>query len=233
MKKRLIIVSLFLLAVASACPYAAGSVASVSLLFATNQKDSPIKISSLTSSPEFLCERVELKNVSGKTVVSVTLGAMLYALDNQVSQPSLVSGRAVPTDVKPGQQLTIKPYLLPPSVANQKGAILRSVRLQAVFGVLQVNFADGSSWSCDPEAYGGFEPGQSPQPMAGRSPSCGRAPFWVEKADLTSPQGYFTCEHVDYNLICQNAFSYCTDKECPNPNNCPKQNCFYHSAPSQ
>jgi len=135
--------------------------APISLGFALDQPQAPLKVLSTTATGDFLFDRIVVKNVSDQRVTSATFGAMVYSPENRSMKPMLIVGRAVPTVIKPGKERQLEPLLLPPSEAQAHAASLKAGRLYAQLGLLSVGFADGSTWTDDPEAPGTFGRGVS------------------------------------------------------------------------
>lgn len=130
--------------------------APISLGFALDQPEAPLKVLSTTATGDFLFDRVVVKNASHQTVTSATFGAMLYSLQDRSVKPMLMVGRAVPAMIKPGDERQLEPFLLPSSEAQAHAESLKASKLFAQLGIFSVGFADGSTWTDNPEARGTF-----------------------------------------------------------------------------
>jgi hypothetical protein len=116
----------------------------------------PISIVSVTSTREYMFERVIVKNMSEQHVSSVTFGVLLYPAGQPKPTPELVSGRSVPTTIGPGQERMIELYDFKLSGAIERMDRMKLTTLRAEIGVLAVEFEDGAPWNFDPLSHDGF-----------------------------------------------------------------------------
>lgn len=128
------------------------------------QEGAPVQLESVTHNLEFLFSKADVKNVSDRTVRSVTFGVLL----SEPNRPELVlaSRQEVPTDIKPGATRAVDVLALPVKEGEQTALQFRSNQVIVSFGVLGVRFDDGTSWNFDPLKNGGFIQGSQTPPSA-------------------------------------------------------------------
>jgi hypothetical protein len=113
------------------------------------QSGAPVQLTSITHGNDFLYQKAEVKNVSDRTVESVTFGVLLHETPPNQSEPIVAVSQQVPTDIKPGQIRSVDVLALHPNQAQERASQLKSNTVIAEFGVLGVQFEDGSSWTFD------------------------------------------------------------------------------------
>lgn len=111
------------------------------------ESGAPVQLTSITSGTDFLYQKAEVRNVSDRTVESVTFGVLLHEKPPNESEPVVVVSQRVPTNIKPGQTHSVDVLALRPNQAQEKASQLKSNTVIAEFGVLGVQFDDGSSWT--------------------------------------------------------------------------------------
>jgi hypothetical protein len=157
-KKRILTVSaiavVLFLAFALSPTHHAQGLKTLNMSVAYVQEGAPVQLESVTHNLEFLFSKAEVKNVSDRTVRSVTFGVLL----SEPNRPELVlaSKQEVPTDIKPGATRTVDVLALPVKEGEQTAQQFKSNQVIASFGVLSVRFDDGTSWNFDPLKSGGF-----------------------------------------------------------------------------
>jgi hypothetical protein len=115
------------------------------------QSGAPVQLTSITHGMDFLYQKAEVRNVSDRTVSSVTFGVLLHETDPNQSEPIIAVSQQVPTDIKPGQVRSVNVLGLRTKEAQEKASQLKSNTVVAEFGVLGVQFDDGGSWTFDLE----------------------------------------------------------------------------------
>lgn len=125
-------------------------VISIAFCFVVAFAFSPAQLTSITHGIDFLYQKAEVKNVSDRTVSSVTFGVLLHETDPNQSKPIVALSQQVPTDIKPGQ-VGVDVLGLRTKESQEKASQLKSNTVVAEFGVLGVQFEDGGSWTFDLE----------------------------------------------------------------------------------
>ena len=113
------------------------------------ESGAPVQLTSITFGTDFLYQKAEVRNVSDRIVESVTFGVLLHEKPPNESEPVVAVSQRVPTDLKPGQTHSVDVLALRPNQAQEKASQLKSNTVVAEFGVLGVQFEDGSSWTFD------------------------------------------------------------------------------------
>jgi hypothetical protein len=88
---------------------------SISMAVAYVQDAAPVQINSATHGTDFLFSKAEVKNVSEHAVRSITFGVFFHGATPNSETPLLVSGREIPTHLKPGESRVVD-VLAAPSV---------------------------------------------------------------------------------------------------------------------
>ena len=201
------------------------------------QDGAPVQIDSVTHGVDFLLGKAEIKNVSERTVRSVTFGVLLHETAPNKDVPILASSREIQTDIKPGTARTLDVFDLSLADAQRKAAQLKSNSVIVEFGVLAVKLEDGSTWSIDAEKAGTFGTvhGSSPQALTtGCRPTVSSGLVAVLDAIMPSisvvlAQGFF-CAASTNKTVCTNNVSSCTNRVCTHQEvldgTCPMQICM-------
>ena len=226
----------------------AGSVSSqkpISLVFATDQQGCPIQIVSTKSTKGYLFEEVKAKNTSLAVITSATFGVLLHPADKAQEKPVILSSAVISVDLQPGEEKSIQAYAVPGQLAVDKAASLTSSAVLAELGILHLEFADGSSWSFDPEIQGSFQtPSSTPENigeptlgscLAPQSPEPGAVTVTAATPAEGAPSAplVFGCATFpSYCLYCTNYLTSCVTSRCPTGGQgcgpCPHQVCQYH-----
>jgi hypothetical protein len=225
----------------------AGSVSSqkpISLVFATDQQGCPMQIVSTKSTKGYLFEEVKGKNTSQVAITSTTFGVLLHPVDQTQEKPVLLSSAVIPMDLHPGEEKSIQAYVVPGQLAIDKAASLTSSAVLAELGILHLEFADGSSWSFDPEIQGSFQTPSSTTDNSG-APTLGSclAPQAPEPGAVTvtaanpaegapsAPLVFGCATFPSYCTYCTNYLTSCVTSRCPSGGqgclSCPHQVCQY------
>jgi hypothetical protein len=242
MKRRIVVVAavaftLFVVFALSPARHAQGF-KKFDLKVAYVQDGAPVQLNSLTHDVEFLYSKAEVKNVSDRTVRSVTFGVLLHETAPNRSAPILASSREIQTDIKPGGVRTIEVLDLPMKVAQQKATELKSNRVVAEFGILGVGFDDGSSWRFDLQKKGAFSTSMVSTPTdpstkmnckptisSGLVALLGKV---IPPLAVVLAQGY-QCTGSPYPELCTNQGQSCSRRLCTHDEvihkTCPYQQC--------
>lgn len=140
----------------------------IGLTMAIRQSGSPLELISATSTREYMFEEVRVKNVSDKDVVAVGFSAMLH-FNNPKMKSILLEGRPVPTHLKPQEERVVQALVVSAKVIKEKVDAFRGIETLAELGVTNVEFSDGTLWTYDPLASGGFQMVNPPSQQADRA----------------------------------------------------------------
>src|SRR6266478_35509 len=127
------------------------------------QEGAPVQLGSVTHGVDFLLSRAEVKNVSDRTIRSVTFGVLLHEAGPIRGESILAASREIQTDIKPGSVRTLDVLALSLKESQEKAAHLKTNPAIAEFGILGVQYEDGGSWTFDAQKVGTFA---SAKPLA-------------------------------------------------------------------
>ena len=198
------------------------------------QEGAPVQLESVTHNLEFLFSKADVKNVSDRTVRSVTFGVLL----GEPNRPELVlaSRQEVPTDIKPGATRAVDVLALPVKEGEQTALQFKSNQVIVSFGVLGVRFDDGTSWNFDPLKNGGFIQGSQTTPSAKVNcvprPSSGVMTLLDKILPTALAQTGYFCNGSTQHEICTNFVDSCQNRLCTHQQilngSCPNQVCSLH-----
>lgn len=139
------------------------------------QKDAPVQMQSVTHNVEFLFASAEIKNVSSQTVRAITFGMLAHESGAHWNTPILISTRQIATNVKSGDTRSIDIADATPAEVQKKISGMKSNPVAIEFGIVNIQFADGSNWDFDWQGAGGFDPRNMFGPSAAvkEIPGCG------------------------------------------------------------
>ena len=118
------------------------------------QKDAPAHIKSVTHGLEFLFQSAQVVNDSSKVIRSVTFGVLLHDMGANPNKTILLSSREISTNLGAGESRSLEILDLPMTKARQEASHLKTGPALAEFGVLAVQFDDGSIWNFDWQSEG-------------------------------------------------------------------------------
>lgn len=128
----------------------------LNLRVAFTQKGAPVQIKSLTHTLKFYYGSAVVQNVSQQTIRSITFGVLLHEAGPASLQPILASSREIATNIDPGESRSVDVEDAAPRLIRQKAADLKSNVVVVEFGILAVQFDDGSIWQYDWQSEGAF-----------------------------------------------------------------------------
>jgi len=138
---------LLLLACTSACAQDLGLIPNF-----PPQKDSPAIIERMTSSITDLASKLDIKNVSDKTIIEIQVGWVTESPPSCASQPiapMIDFSRPEQVDLKPGKRHSGTSYRVGTARMRENARKLNSRLLHVQFGIVNVKFEDGSTWRYD------------------------------------------------------------------------------------
>jgi hypothetical protein len=123
------------------------------------QENSPVELISVTSDVDYLFSKAEVKNNSDKTIQSITVGVFTH--ENAGEQKPILTRHELFTDIKPGASRSVDTFGILRKLAHEQTNQMKSNPITLDFGILQVQFIDGSSWHSTAETTGAFPPEKS------------------------------------------------------------------------
>jgi hypothetical protein len=239
MKKTVLIVgaALILFATFALTPIQRAQGTRIEMQMAYHQKDAPTHIKSVTNGSEFLFESAQVVNDSNKVIRSVTFGVLLHDMGPDPNKTVLLSSREISTNIMAGESRSLEILDLPISKARQEAARLKSGRALAEFGILAVQFDDGSLWNFDWQGEGGAF--SSVGVLAAQSMlngklaivNCGPSHTAIQEALIKlipSIEPVFASTYVCTNSLqelCTNYGNSCTNTDCGKGKDCANQKC--------
>ena len=211
----------------------------LTFVIAYKQAGAPIDIQSVTHTMDFLYGSATVTNVSDQIVRSISFGVLMHETGPDWSKPTLASSREIATNLRPGETRSIDIEDLPIRDAKQKASELRSNPVPLEFGILSVQFADGTTWNYDWRGQGGFNKssaahsGLDMKSLADATGCKGSqrasilaelSEFWPGITSVFAQSGY-TCGASEVSQFCTNNVSSCTDTMCTKGKPCPLQQC--------
>jgi hypothetical protein len=123
------------------------------------QENSPVELISVTSDVDYLFSKAEVKNNSDKTIQSITVGVFTH--ENVGEQKPILTKHELFTDIKPGASRLVDTFGILRKLAHEQTNQMNTNPITLDFGILEVQFIDGSSWHSTGERTGAFPPEKS------------------------------------------------------------------------
>lgn len=119
-----------------------------------NRSDAPLQINGLVNSMQDLASQIEFKNTSGKTITSFQIGWTTEVPASCTSSavpvgPSVKFGPLEEVVILAGASSSSLSYKIGTGAALAQANQLGAHHMELEFGVVTVNFSDGTSWDFD------------------------------------------------------------------------------------
>jgi len=174
--------------------------ANLALEVAFEENGLPLQLRNVTSTSDVAFDSVDIKNLSQHTVRSIKFAVVVYDVKSSSATPATVlTGKTVLTNIEPGADVTVHVKFMAFTDMDSRLSKLGTTSGIGDFGVVRIDFDDGSSWYFDTEGRGGFRAKpETSEVRATEAKVCGpnkkpRLVATAEAADVVTPFGYFKC----------------------------------------